>query len=173
MNRRAFTLIELLAVVAIISLLITLVFPATQTLLLRANSVRCGNNLRQIGIAVLLYATDHDHRLPEIETDPTNPVYPADQNVKGMGETLGPYGAVAGVLQCPADLKAQNCYATKGTSYEWRPSIDGEIASNPTLYGRFGQFPVSPSRVRIAMDFWQVHSGHTNRLYADGHVVTF
>ena len=53
---RAFTLVELLAVMAIISILAALLLPAISKARFEARSVQCRNNLRQIGIGVSMYA---------------------------------------------------------------------------------------------------------------------
>lgn len=62
--RRAFTLIELLTVISIISVLIGLVLAALQHGRAVANRVACQNNLRQIGLGIFQYADVHRGYLP-------------------------------------------------------------------------------------------------------------
>ena len=60
----AFTLIELVITVAIIAALAGLLIPATMSTITSARVTACASNLRQIGVAVSLYAGEHRDRLP-------------------------------------------------------------------------------------------------------------
>jgi prepilin-type processing-associated H-X9-DG protein/prepilin-type N-terminal cleavage/methylation domain-containing protein len=59
-----FTLIELLIVIAIIALLAAILFPVFARARENARRTSCASNLKQIGIAVQMYAQDNDERMP-------------------------------------------------------------------------------------------------------------
>ena len=63
-SRRAFTLIELLVVIAIIAILAALLLPALARSKSKAKMIECENSLKQVGIAMRLWANDNDGKFP-------------------------------------------------------------------------------------------------------------
>lgn len=171
-SRLAFTLVEVLVVIAIIGLMCGLTLPAFQRAIQSAQSAKCAANLRTIGMAVTQAATDNDNQYPEISQAASSP-YPAGSDAKDLYDTLHPYGIESNDLECPSDMQAgiDSAYKKYGSSYEWNPAFDDEVTVTPILYwSPTVQIPVNSSRVHLCYDFNPVHNGRPNYLYGDGHV---
>ena len=173
-----FTLIELLCVIAIIGVLSSMLLPVVGNMREKSDGIKCSSNLRQIAAAVQAYVGEHDGQFPEIQTDPNQPDPNLDPQAKGLLPTLASYGLTSEVVKCPADVRipAYDYFTKRGTSYEWAPFVDDEVETAPQLYGRRGQFTVSPARIVMCSDTERVHGinggfkSNKNYLYADGHV---
>lgn len=58
------TLMELLVVICIIAVLVAVGFPTISRIREKSQGVTCASNLKQVGAAILMYATDHNNKLP-------------------------------------------------------------------------------------------------------------
>ena len=89
-KRRAFTLVELLIVIGIISLLIGILVPALNQAKKSSENVKCLSNLRQLGSAAQLHSNEFNSRIP-----PAGVVIPAsDEGKYPFGGYKNPFRAV-------------------------------------------------------------------------------
>jgi hypothetical protein len=64
-TRRAFTLMDILVSIAVISILIAMLLPAISKVRESTRKIICGSNMRQIGMGVSVFTQDHNERLPD------------------------------------------------------------------------------------------------------------
>src|ERR1700756_3607746 len=96
-RRSGFTLIELLVVIAIIAILAAILFPVFAQAREKARQASCASNMKQIGLAMIMYVQDYD------ETMPVGRAYGSFNT--GLPIELGPYiQKVAGFSVNPAGV---------------------------------------------------------------------
>ncbi|MBE6379996.1 MAG: DUF1559 domain-containing protein [Lentisphaerae bacterium] len=86
---RKFTLIELLVVIAIIAILAAMLLPALSAARERARSANCVSKLKQIGLAMTMYAGDNNSRLPANDIRFADPDITWGNNFKSSAEYTG------------------------------------------------------------------------------------
>lgn len=103
---RLFTLIELLVVIAIIATLAALLMPALSKARDKALQAACFGNLKQMSLAFILYADDHDNRLPAYVADDGSSEYRYTYAGYNWTAYLRTYYGDVRVLDCPASPDA-------------------------------------------------------------------
>ncbi|MGI5818855.1 MAG: DUF1559 domain-containing protein [Armatimonadota bacterium] len=96
-QRRGFTLIELLVVIAIIAILAAILFPVFARAREKARQTSCLSNLKQLGLAALMYVQDYDETLP-----PYGTLTPEGIRGHGYYDLIYPYIKNAELFICPS-----------------------------------------------------------------------
>jgi len=184
------TLVELLVVLAIISVLAAVVMPVFRVALTYAQRTVCVSNLHQAALALSMYSQDYDDNLPSFRSDPSSASQPENlvywhdhfcratrlvpDQVTWVSVVL-PYVArgnktsdrTQGVFHCPADNDLQT---RPVTSYEYKMLL----AARPTV----SQLP-DPSETALLWEQWAYHidsklseydrRAAMNVMFVDGH----
>ena len=131
----AFTLIELLTVIAVIGILAAILIPAVSKVRQRAQATEAISNIRQLGAAALLYANEHKGKVPGRGND-------SSTNGMGLAGALYPYLESRAVDGWPSWGELQRTY------YELRdPRMPDEILKGDWNWfgsnGIFSDYPVA------------------------------
>ena len=173
-TRKGFTLVEMLVVMAIISILMSMLLPGLDVARRKARGAVCINNLRQIHVAIEDYRSAYDDYIPADFTCPWSPPKGGGMGLVDTAWAQAPdpptgfarYCKDAAILRCPEVTEA------------------GAVSYGRNGRVRVGRFPQvrDPSRIPLAFDgksergltYADVdnrHVGAANMLYADGHVL--
>ncbi|MHC4444373.1 MAG: type II secretion system protein [Planctomycetota bacterium] len=172
-RKPAFTLIELLTVVAILALLIAIILPSLSKARSQTKRTACAAHLRQVGIALLAYLPENRDRMPHISYMPSygpgplttdEPIYLADVLKRQLNKQEE-------VLECPEDRPhkteryapntGKSYFESERSSYEYRVRLRG--LSPKEFYKAIGppwrenKDPVPPNTVWIARDYDNFH----------------
>jgi prepilin-type N-terminal cleavage/methylation domain-containing protein/prepilin-type processing-associated H-X9-DG protein len=159
---RGFTLLELLTAIAVIATLAAMLLPALARAKEKGRSMACMNNLKQLGLATMMYADEYEDRLPynlgsrEIVAAATTNYYPNwtspilswekdPDNTNSVLLTQGGIGQYvsrnAEVYRCPSDRAVADIQAQVGWTRRVRSS------SMNMMVGNAGEFSSSGANV--------------------------
>jgi prepilin-type N-terminal cleavage/methylation domain-containing protein len=180
MKASAFTLVELLVVLAIIALLAALLLPVVGRTKEEARATVCLSNLHQIGIALQIYVQENRNRMPFMYdyfdpggTTNASPLPGTTATNSTINQVLLAQLGNTNVLCCLSDPMpgGTNWFQTTGSSYSWNSLLNGQDADHLMLMG----IAFNPRAIPVVFDKEQFHQlrgkkNAVNYLCADGQI---
>ena len=166
---RAFTLVELLVVLAIIGILAALLLPVLGRAKESARATACLSNLHQVGLALQMYVSDNNNKLPVMRDVVPDPAVAATNTFPTIDKVLASQLGSKYALRCPSDLT--RIFDITGSSYSWNSLLNGQDADHLQMFA----FKLDSHQVHLAFDKESFHRARgldrsVNYLYADGHI---
>ncbi|MEX1048416.1 MAG: prepilin-type N-terminal cleavage/methylation domain-containing protein [Akkermansiaceae bacterium] len=153
-KRRAFTLTEMLVVLAILGTLAGIAYPVTRSFVERSREAACLGNLRSLGIALQGYLQEHNNIMPVMQSGRAS----VRDDLPVLDTVLLPYLGSPAAFQCPAD---KNEFEKTGASYSWNSYQSGRHVSKLYFFG------IREDRIPLISDKEAWHPSGTNFLHAD------
>jgi prepilin-type N-terminal cleavage/methylation domain-containing protein/prepilin-type processing-associated H-X9-DG protein len=144
-RRGGFTLIELLVVIAIIAILAAILFPVFARAREKARQSSCLSNVKQLMLAVMMYAQDYDETLP----------YASSWGVSGEPsnitwyQALMPYAKNSQIVICPSYPNQSIGYGWNYQNFGYRTSA-GNMSRDPGC--KLAEIPVPAGTILIGDD---------------------
>ena len=174
LRRRAFTLVEVLVTVSIISVLIALVTSGIRGIFAAGKSSMCSNNLRSMGVAAHLYATNNRAAFPAAviyfqEASSIRTVAWDFESTEGGASQPGALTAYTdhplNAMQCP-EFQTAASTSQPLTGYNYNTTFIGHEGFYPEV-GEDATIQDGWSRVRMGVNASQQRHGANVAMFAD------
>jgi len=148
---RAFTLIEILVVVAIIGILAAILFPVFARVRENARRSSCASNMKQIGLGLIQYSQDYNERLP---VTPKGNTTTLAEYIGGWAGPIYPYVKSRKIYACPSDpTRRISAFAVMSYAYNSNIGLD-EPDTTKTRQGIGGRIAAmtAPAKTVLAVE---------------------
>jgi len=174
--KRFFTLVELLVVIAVISILAALLLPALQKARLQALSASCINNLRQNMLTLVMYADENEGEIPPCQGGPKM----TDYNqmwatvICGSDQYDGAVksGKYSAAFYCPVASASSYNPSSPNWAWEWHWRTYGMFYGNDGWTFRFATYDRRPDGRNFDLGFfkwWPKRRPQDTALLVDGY----